>query len=441
MYLKDGAKARNIPCFRWCDQEIVWRSRSQQLKSTNYYMTTTPMSLQRFSLSASALLLSWVKPWPIQTTPASIGSMMMPYGAWTSNVVWSGTVWGTPVNHHLPSKPGNLEQVEAWCVLLSLCFVCLVQELLRFVWFCIVFLPFGSQGACCPAKYSFHHITGSKIQLWTMSGMKVSATWPGATTAKNNQSKSWTPSISNISEFEWLEWKRPQRAFLLSFPFRHGWHMQNAATLAAEIREVAVTRQGSCQCGFVVFKKIIFQALAPYLHPGLLRHLLRASVESCDSNRLMWVKSHCSPILFRGRHCPEESRGQGVFTTRSVWGYKIPKFFPHKSAFEDFPSYIEFEDFPHLDRSLRSGELLVAFGGLGRVCHRMGRCQDLQCKVRAIGCSTRGAPKICGFRESWHFLCVTLLARSIRLLMEIWHDGCHLSIFIGIYPIIYSILS
>ena len=120
-------------------------------------MTTTPMSLQRFSLSASALLLSWVKPWPIQTTPASIGSMMMPYGAWTSNVVWSGTVWGTPVNHHLPSKPGNLEQVEAWCVLLSLCFVCLVQELLRFVWFCIVFLPFGSQGACCPAKYSFHH--------------------------------------------------------------------------------------------------------------------------------------------------------------------------------------------------------------------------------------------------------------------------------------------
>ena len=69
--------------------------------------------------SASALLPSWVKPWPIQTTPASIGSMMMPYGAWTSNVVWSGTVWGTRVNHHLPSKPGNLERVEAWCVLLS----------------------------------------------------------------------------------------------------------------------------------------------------------------------------------------------------------------------------------------------------------------------------------------------------------------------------------
>lgn len=39
------------------------------------------------------------------------------------------------------------------------------------------------------------------------------------------------------------------------------------------------------------------------------------------------------------------------------------------------------------------------------------------------------------------FLCVTLLARSIGLLMEIWHDGCHLSVFIRIYPIIYSILS
>ena len=154
---------------------------------------------------------------------------------------------------------------------------------------------------------------------------------------QKNKSKSWTPSISNISEFEWLEWKRPQRAFLLSFPFRHGWHMQNAATLAAEIREVAVTRQGSCQWGIVAPKKVIFQALAPYLHPGLLRHLLRAWVESSDSNRLMRVKSHCSPTLFRGRHCPEESRGQGVFTTRSVWGYKIPKFFPHKISIWRLP--------------------------------------------------------------------------------------------------------
>lgn len=125
-----------------------------------------------------------------------------------------------------------------------------------------------------------------------MSGMKVSAAWPGAKTAKN-KSKSWTPSIN---EFEWLEWKRPQRAFLLSFSFRHGWHMQNAATLAAEIREVAVTRQGSCERGCAVFKNIIFQALAPYLHPGLLRHLLRAWVESCNSNRMTWVKSH--PPIF-----------------------------------------------------------------------------------------------------------------------------------------------
>ena len=151
-------------------------------------MTTTPMSLQRFSLSASALLLSWVKPWPIQTTPASIGSMMMPYGAWTSNVVWSGTVWGTPVNHHLPSKPGNLEQVEAWCVLLGLCFVCLVQELLRFVWFCIVFLPFGSQGACCPAKYSFHHREqNSALKYVRYEGVRSMA-W--CKNCKKNKSKS-----------------------------------------------------------------------------------------------------------------------------------------------------------------------------------------------------------------------------------------------------------
>lgn len=112
---------------------------------------------------------------------------------------------------------------------------------------------------------------------------------------------------------------------------------------------------------------------------------------------------------------------------------RFPSFSHTKSAFEDFPSHIEFEDFPHLDRSLRSGELLVAFGRLSRGCHGMGKCQDLQCKVRAIGCSTRGAPKICGFRESQHFLCVTLLARSIGLLMEIWHDGCHLSVFIPLF--------
>ena len=89
------------------------------VSSLNRQIITWQRHRCRFSVSASALLPSWVKPWPIQTTPASIGSMMMPYGAWTSNVVWSGTVWGTPVNHHRPSKPGNLERVESWCVLLS----------------------------------------------------------------------------------------------------------------------------------------------------------------------------------------------------------------------------------------------------------------------------------------------------------------------------------
>lgn len=366
MYLKDGAKARNIPCFRWCDQEIVWRSRSQQLKSTNYYMTTTPMSLQRFSLSASALLLSWVKPWPIQTTPASIGSMMMPYGAWTSNVVWSGTVWGTPVNHHLPSKPGNLAQVEAWCVLLSLSFVCLVQELLRFVWFCIVFLPFGSQGACCPAKYSFHHREqNSALKYVRYEGVRSMA-W--CNNCKKTNRKVEHQVLVSVNSNGW-NGKGHREPFCFRFLFAMAdtcrmlrplqQRYEKWPSLVREVANVALLflRKSSSRRWPRIF---IQGSFAIYLE--------------LQSNRLMWVKSHCSPILFRGRHCPEESRGQGVFTTRSVWGYKIPKFFPHKSAFEDFPSYIEFEDFLHLDRSLRSGELLVAFGGLSRRCHGMGKC-------------------------------------------------------------------
>lgn len=396
MYLKDGAKARNIPCFRWCDQEIVWRSRSQQLKSTNYYMTTTPMSLQRFSLSASALLPSWVKPWPIQTTPASIGSMMMPYGAWTSNVVWSGTVWGTPVNHHLPSKPGNLEQVEAWCVLLSLFFrmfgartssLCLVLHCFQSFWLTKGLLPsevfFPSQGA----KFS-----SEVCQVWRcpQHGLVQQL-------QNTNRKVEHQVSVISVNSNGW-NGKGDREPFCFRFLF----------AMADTCRMLRPLQQRYEKWPSLV-REVANEALSP-LRKSSSRRWPRIFILGSFAiyleleSKVLIVTGWCGSKATARQPCSEEGtvlKSPVVKESLRSGPFEVTRFpsFSHtKSAFEDFPSHIEFEDFPHLDRSLRSGELLVAFGRLSRGCHGMGKCQDLQCKVRAIGCSTRGAPKICGFR-------------------------------------------
>ncbi len=162
---------------------------------------------------------------------------MMPYGAWTSNVVWSGTVWGTRVNHHLPSKPGHLERVEAWCVLLSqVLSLCLCKNFFALRDFCRFFSSFWLTRGLMPRangvryyvktfraylhfctiirrKYAFHEREqNSALKYVRYEGGRNMAWYKNC----KKPIEMWKLSIS---EFQWLEWRGPQRAFLLSFSF------------------------------------------------------------------------------------------------------------------------------------------------------------------------------------------------------------------------------